>query len=171
MARRYWPGEDPIGKRLKGQDPRGPKGGKNDDWVTVVGLVRDIRAAGRERQPISQIYEYQKQSQELTPMLVIRTPGNPAQLASAARATLSGIDRSIPGRQTRPSVGSLLWGRQKCGDQRISTIPRGGTGRPATPSIVVDRILPACPSHSRAWPAPGMHILIVSQPDRELEPR
>jgi putative ABC transport system permease protein len=94
LARRYWPGEDPIGKRLKGQDPRGPNGGKNDDWVTVVGLVRDIRAAGRERQPISQIYEYQKQSRELTPMLVIRTPGNPAQVASAARAALSGIDRS-----------------------------------------------------------------------------
>jgi putative ABC transport system permease protein len=60
----------------------------------VVGLVRDIRAAGREQQSISQIYEYQAQSQELTPMLVIRTAGNPAQLASAARATLSGIDRS-----------------------------------------------------------------------------
>src|SRR5437899_8213621 len=45
LAKRYWPGEDPIGKRLKGFDPRG----QNDDWVTVVGLVADMRSHGLER--------------------------------------------------------------------------------------------------------------------------
>src|SRR5262249_27895365 len=35
MARRYWPGENPLGNRIKGQDPRGP----NDDWVTIIGVV------------------------------------------------------------------------------------------------------------------------------------
>jgi hypothetical protein len=42
LARRYWPREDPIGKRLKGMDPRG----RNDDWLTVVGLVKDTRSGG-----------------------------------------------------------------------------------------------------------------------------
>lgn len=45
MARRYWPNEDAIGKRFKGQDPRG----KSDDWLTVVGIVRDMRRSGLER--------------------------------------------------------------------------------------------------------------------------
>jgi predicted permease len=88
LARRYWPGEDPIGKRLRGMDPRGPNGGKNDDWLTVVGLVGDMRAAGRERQPISQIYEVQAQRGETTGQLVIRTTGDPSQLAVAARAAI-----------------------------------------------------------------------------------
>ena len=57
LARRYWPGEDPIGKRLKGFDPRG----QNDDWLTVVGVVRDTRVGGLEKPPFSQIYEVQAQ--------------------------------------------------------------------------------------------------------------
>jgi predicted permease len=94
LARRYWPGEDPIGKRLKGMDPRGPNGGKNDDWLTVVGLVRDMRAAGRERQPFAQIYEVQAQRGEQTGLLVIRTAGDPAQVAAAARAAIRDTDRA-----------------------------------------------------------------------------
>jgi predicted permease len=94
LARRYWPGEDPIGKRLKGQDPRGPNGGKNDDWLTVVGLVRDMRAAGRERQPFAQIYEVQAQRADDTPLFVIRTTGDPVQLAAAARAAIRDTARS-----------------------------------------------------------------------------
>src|SRR5262249_26259822 len=91
-ARRYWPGEDPHANRFKGMARRGPDGGKHDDWVTVVGLVRDIRAAGRERQPISQIFEAQQQAAEPTGLLVIRTTGDPAQLAPAARASIARID-------------------------------------------------------------------------------
>src|SRR5690242_12752040 len=40
MARRYWPGENALGKRLKGFDARG----HNDEWVTVIGVVRDVHS-------------------------------------------------------------------------------------------------------------------------------
>jgi predicted permease len=53
MARRYWPNEGAIGKRFKGQDPRG----KSDDWLTVVGIIRDMRRSGLERGPIPHVYE------------------------------------------------------------------------------------------------------------------
>ena len=53
MARRYWPDEDAIGKRFKGQDPRG----NSDDWLTVVGIIGDMRRSGLERAPIPHVYE------------------------------------------------------------------------------------------------------------------
>lgn len=81
LARRYWPGENPIGKRVKGFDPRG----RHDDWLTVIGLVKDTRNGGLEKQPFSQIYEAQTQSSEQLGNLVIRTASDPAPLARAAR--------------------------------------------------------------------------------------
>ncbi len=62
MARRYWPGEDPVGRRIKGFDARG----KDDDWVTVVGVVKDVRSRGLERAPMSQIFEALAQSLDET---------------------------------------------------------------------------------------------------------
>jgi putative ABC transport system permease protein len=88
LARRYWPGENPVGKRVKGMDPRGPGGGKNDDWLTVVGEVKDMRGGGPERRPISQIYEPQAQHGEQTSMFMVRTTGDPALLATAVRAAI-----------------------------------------------------------------------------------
>ncbi len=88
LARRYWPGENPIGKRLKGWDPRG----KNDEWLTVVGEVKDTRSGGLERAPFSQIYEAQAQNGDLIGDIVIRTAENPAPLSSVARAAVREAD-------------------------------------------------------------------------------
>jgi putative ABC transport system permease protein len=90
LARRYWPGEDAVGKRLKGFDPRG----RNDEWVTVVAVVGDTHSHGLERQPISQIYEAQIQRHENTPNLVVRTASDPARLAAAVRAAVRAVDNT-----------------------------------------------------------------------------
>ncbi len=91
LARRYWPGEDPIGKRLKGFDPRG----QNDDWLTIVGVVKDSRAGGLEKPPFSQIYEVQSQRiSEQIGSLVVRTAGNPAQLAQAVRTLIHSVNHN-----------------------------------------------------------------------------
>jgi len=88
LARRYWPGEDPIGKRLKGFDPRGRK----DDWLTVVGLVKDTHSGGLEKAPFSQIYEVQSQRGEQLNNLVLRTAGDPAAVAASVRSILHQIN-------------------------------------------------------------------------------
>lgn len=98
-ARRYWPGEDPIGKRLKGFDPRG----RNDDWLTVVGLVKDTRNGGLERKPFSQIYEVQAQRGEQAGVLVIRTAGDPARIAATVRALI----HETSGDASISSVGTM----------------------------------------------------------------
>jgi putative ABC transport system permease protein len=79
MARRYWPGEDPIGRGIKGFDPRG----RNDDWVRVIGVVKDMHSSGLERSPIAQIYETQAQALEDTENLVVYTDASVAQLRDA----------------------------------------------------------------------------------------
>ncbi len=91
LAKRYWPGEDPIGKRLKGFDPRG----RNDEWVTVVGLVADMRSHGLERVPMAEIYEVQAQRGEATPNLIVRTSADPMQLAPTIRSTLRSLDKNV----------------------------------------------------------------------------
>jgi putative ABC transport system permease protein len=89
-ARRYWPGENPIGKRFKGQDRRG----ESDEWLTVIGLVRDTRRQGLDRTPAPTIYQWSRQSGDATPDLVVRTSGDVRATAATVRATIRAIDAS-----------------------------------------------------------------------------
>ena len=87
LARRYWPHEDPIGKHLKGFDPRG----SHDDWLTVIGVVADTRSGGLERAPMSQIYEMQAQRGEQIGTLVIRATQTDG-LAQSIRGVLRSLN-------------------------------------------------------------------------------
>jgi predicted permease len=87
-AKRYWPDEDPIGKRFKGFDERG----RHDEWVTVVGLVADMHSHGLEEAPMGVIYEVQAQRPEAAPRLVVRTSIDPSQLAGTVRGVLHELD-------------------------------------------------------------------------------
>jgi putative ABC transport system permease protein len=91
LARRYWPGMNPIGKRIKGFDARG----QHDDWLTVVGVVGDVRTGGLERAPFSQVYELQSQNRtgDQIRNLVARTSGDSARLAAAVRNVIHSVDR------------------------------------------------------------------------------
>jgi len=86
MARRYWPSDDPIGKGIKGFDPRG----RNDDWVRVIGVVKDMHSSGLERSPIAQIYETQAQALDDTENLVVYTDASVVDLRDA----IGSLDRS-----------------------------------------------------------------------------
>ncbi|SPF46496.1 conserved membrane hypothetical protein [Candidatus Sulfopaludibacter sp. SbA4] len=86
MARRYWPGEDPLGKGIKGFDPRG----HNDEWVRVIGVVKDIHSRGLDRAPMAQIYETQAQSPDETEYMVVRSETSVA----AIRDTIRNLDKT-----------------------------------------------------------------------------
>ncbi len=86
MARRFWPGEDPIGKGLKGFDARG----HNDEWVRVIGVVKDMHSRGLERSPMAQIYEAQAQSLDETENLVVRTAAG----ATVLRDVIRSVDKT-----------------------------------------------------------------------------
>lgn len=80
LARRYWPGEDPVGKRLKfgGLPSRQP-------WRTVVGLAGDIKRRSIEQATLPQAFQPFQQSPLPGMDLVVRTTSDPQLLASAVR--------------------------------------------------------------------------------------
>jgi len=87
LAKRLWPNQDPVGKRFKGQDRRGG----NDDWLTVIGVVGDMRRHGLENQPRPHVFEWDDQT-HVAPDLVVRTAGEPSGLAAALRTAVRSIE-------------------------------------------------------------------------------
>ena len=88
MVNRFFHGESPVGKRFTDR-AGGP-------WETIVGVVRDMRRQGLEKQPVSQIFEPYSQDSTVPNMtLMVRTTGNPLQLAGAVRDEIRGVDKSV----------------------------------------------------------------------------
>jgi predicted permease len=89
MARRFWPGEDPLGKRLKyGLDP-----GANLPWKTVVGVVSDMRRQRLDEAAIPYMFQPGVNPQM---DIAIRTSGDPESLRDAIRAELRALDAAAP---------------------------------------------------------------------------
>ncbi len=87
MARAYWPGEDPIGKRFRFR-PTTP-------WLTVIGVTGDMRRQGIERQIAPQVFRPHAQGSENMMDLIVRTYSEPATLAAAIQSEIQSIDRSV----------------------------------------------------------------------------
>src|SRR6185369_7613279 len=89
FARRFFPNEDPIGKRYMYGSP----GPDNKTWITIVGIVGDMRRTGFDRpvRPETFLPEGQNPDNALT--IVARANGDPAALAGALRNEVWAIDR------------------------------------------------------------------------------
>jgi putative ABC transport system permease protein len=91
MARRFWPGGDPVGQRLKfGQpDAAGP-------WTTVVGIVGDVRHAALQTDPEPEIYVPQAQDPSMYMYVAVRSDAPAAALARAVGDRVQAIDKALP---------------------------------------------------------------------------
>ncbi len=90
MARRYWPGEDPIGKQFGGQD----------QWITVIGVVRDLRPGGIESARRAEYYNCWYQHSFIN-SLVVRTSDDPVKVISQVRALFHDLDKTLPAPETQ----------------------------------------------------------------------
>ena len=89
MARRLWPGESAIGKRLTG-GPRPPQDGR---WSTVVGVVSDLRRERLDTAPILSVFMPRLlQNMDLT----IRSATRADVLLPAIRQELRSLDPTLP---------------------------------------------------------------------------
>ena len=95
VARILWPGEDPLGKRISMEDH--PKAG---DWLTVVGVVDDLKQQGLAKEFEPAIYQSYLQVTHpffLNHMtFVVKTGSRPEGVASGMRAILRNVDKDQP---------------------------------------------------------------------------
>ena len=96
LAKRYWPNQDPIGKRLKW----GPASSK-DSWQTIVGVVGDVKQGALEVATTPHTYEPFLQNTPRSVNVAIRASGKPASLASALRAAVWALDPQLAVAQVR----------------------------------------------------------------------
>ncbi len=91
MARHFWPGEDPIGKRFKAGGAQSAT-----PWLAVVGIVADVRRQGLERQPIALYFRPFLQRPWVNMDLIVRTTPDPVALATAVRNEIYAVDKTVP---------------------------------------------------------------------------
>jgi putative ABC transport system permease protein len=128
LARRMWPGENPLGKRVaccegSPEDPR---------WKTVVGVAGDVRSAGPS---IDVAPEFYLPMEQVPPeawewiqrgmTIVVRGPADPHSLAGAVRSAVAGVDPSLALYSVRTLDEAL---RQSVAEARFRTLLLGLLG-------------------------------------------
>jgi len=100
LAEKFWPGEDPIGKRVNFDMGEGStRESPVLLWRTVVGVVRNVRHYELESPARITVYVPMAQSAEMWSggmYVVARTQGDPLQLAEPVRRELAGLDPDLP---------------------------------------------------------------------------
>jgi putative ABC transport system permease protein len=92
LAKKYWPNEDALGKRITFSDTRKP----NPKWITIVGIVRSIRHRGLDVDPAPEYYLPLAQRPQNQMILAVRSAQDPRSLASAIRREIQSIDPDQP---------------------------------------------------------------------------
>jgi putative ABC transport system permease protein len=100
FARRYFPGEDPIGHYLTPGRAARPLDTTDHFgipvWSEIVGVVSDVKSLTVQPEAAPEIYRPYWQWPMQSPILFVRTTGDPAQLASAIRSVTKQIVPSLP---------------------------------------------------------------------------
>ncbi|HVL67507.1 MAG TPA: ABC transporter permease [Vicinamibacterales bacterium] len=91
LARLGWPGEDPIGRRMRA-------GGENSSapWMVVVGVIKDVRRGEVTRAIRPELYMSALQVTPRTQMLVVRTAGDPSAILPTIRKEVQALNPQLP---------------------------------------------------------------------------
>ncbi|MGE5246558.1 MAG: ADOP family duplicated permease [Betaproteobacteria bacterium] len=88
-ARRLWPDGDPIGQHVK-------IGGLDGPWITIVGVVGDVRHLALDQPPTVQMYVPEAQTADSYVTVVMRSDGDPSILTAEARRTIASVVSGVP---------------------------------------------------------------------------
>ncbi|MEO6238592.1 MAG: ABC transporter permease [Vicinamibacterales bacterium] len=87
MARRHWPGDNPIGRRMRFEQD-GP-------WFTIVGIVADVQVRGARGSQVVETYVGYWHNPEAGTNIVLKTAGDPSSLAEPLRRAVKEVDAGI----------------------------------------------------------------------------
>jgi predicted permease len=93
MAAGLWPGEDPIGKRVR---TGGMDASPDAPWMTVVGVVGPVKQEGLDTQPRMAMHRAHGQVPTRTMTIALRTATDPDSIAPDVRAAIRDIDPDLP---------------------------------------------------------------------------
>ncbi|MCI0487985.1 MAG: ABC transporter permease [Blastocatellia bacterium] len=90
-ARRYWADEDPVGQRIKlaGTD-------YENEWISIIGIVGDVRNDDVDAPPLPQVYLPHAQHPQREMALVVRTESEPMAMVAATRNAIWAVDPDQP---------------------------------------------------------------------------
>ena len=91
LGERYWPHASALGHRLSLDTGSGPA-----KWLTIVGVVKNVRVAGLDVDAGSEVYTPFAQVPRQLLAFTVRTRGDPLALAAAARRAVHAIDQNLP---------------------------------------------------------------------------
>jgi predicted permease len=89
MARRYWPDQNPIGKRLR-------LGGERNPWMEVVGVAQDGKYITLGEPPTDYLFVPFWQNYDGRMTLVVHTAGAPEAVAAGIRQEVKALDEQLP---------------------------------------------------------------------------
>jgi putative ABC transport system permease protein len=93
LARQAWPGEDPLGRRIKRI-----RAGQDFPWMTVIGVVKNVKEDlfnYRVNRPVWYV-PYAQFENNFPVNLVVRTSGDPASVTAAVREAIHAVDPDQP---------------------------------------------------------------------------
>jgi predicted permease len=100
LVRRYFAGDDPIGKRIapggRVVAPTAPQQAPPMNWLTIVGVVRDVRTGSVDSDAPAMVYRSVWQLSNLNLSLAIRTNADAASMADAIRREVKAVDPNEP---------------------------------------------------------------------------
>jgi predicted permease len=122
LAEVFYPGQDPIGRRIRGCC------GDRIPWAEIVGVVADVKQAGLEQPAGTELYYHYPQASSgwtllRTMNVVVRTSGVPEAIAPTVRQTMARLDQTLPLANLR-SMGAVLAGARA--RPRFLTLVLGG---------------------------------------------
>ncbi|MFP5262471.1 MAG: ABC transporter permease [Blastocatellia bacterium] len=89
FARRFWPAEDPVGKRISLRAQNGP-------FIEVVGVARDAKYITLGEEPRSMMYLPLLQNHETGMTMHVRTAGDPMSVAAGVRGSVASLEKNLP---------------------------------------------------------------------------
>jgi putative ABC transport system permease protein len=113
MWQRFWPNEDPVGKRIRFSAE------EKDPWWEVVGVVADARTYGVGQLPGPEFYVPHAQSALPFMSVLVRTSLDPGAAAAAIRAEVAALDPDLPAGELSPISDAY---REQIAPSRFRTI-------------------------------------------------
>jgi putative ABC transport system permease protein len=117
MARRWWPGGNPIGKRIK-------QGWPKDDvpFREIIGIVGDLHQDGPDQPLLPEVFLPAGQYPFSSMTILVRTKPEPSSLATAAVDAIHGIDADQPVSNIKPMTAYLS---ESLGSRKFLTLLLG----------------------------------------------